>query len=123
RPQQALSSLRELPPERHTAPQYQLCLGILEERLGHPEAAQNVYDSLPHDAMTSALKALNLRLYTALPILRGIVGPALPPPQPHPEKPLDNEPVDPYFKRCDACGALTMMRRTLCRECANNTFF
>ena len=123
RPQQALSSLRELPPERHTTPQYQLCLGILEERLDHLQAAQNAYNSIPPDAMASALHALSPRLYADLPILRDIVRDALPPPQPHPAKPLDNEPIDPYFKRCDACGALTMMRRTLCRECANATFF
>ena len=121
-PEKALTAIHEMPAPVRAMPESLLCEAIVNEQLGHTDESQNLYH-LIGDGIMLAFESLNPRLYADLPILRQHLGISTLTLSPKPERILDKEPQDPFFKRCDACGALTMMRRTYCRECANGSFF
>lgn len=123
RPEAARHALRELPPEMQAEPEYALYLGLTSELLGANDEAQSAYTHLDMAQADHILRRDKPRLYKDTPILRKRLPDAVPAIHAPLEKPLDQEPTDPYFKRCGACGALTMARRTFCKECAHASFF
>ncbi len=123
RPESARHALRELPPELLEKPEYAFYQGILGELLGDEEEARSGYARLDRIDADTILRRDKPRFYKDLPLLREFLPDAVLSIHAPLDKPLDKEPTDPYFKRCDACGALTMARRTFCKECSNATFF
>ena len=121
-PEKALGAIHEMPAPVRAMPESLLCEAIVEEQIGHSEESESLY-RLIGDGAGLAFESLRPRLYADLPILRKYLGVNSLTLCTRPEKPLDKEPLDPFFKRCDACGALTMQRRTFCRECSNGSFF
>ncbi len=119
----ARHALRELAPEIQLESAVRLYAGILEELLGNANEARAIYAELTADEMSAVLRTQTPCLYVNLPVLREFASADVPAISEQPAVELDKEPMDPYFKRCDACGALTMARRTLCKECSNATFF
>ncbi len=120
-PQKALDAIHAIPLELRDDPQVVMCLGIVEELLGNSEKARECYTRVS-DGYGKILNALNLFIYQELPVFKEVSGIGIIV-RDAPKSPLGTEPVDPFFKRCDACGALTMKRRTYCRECSNASFF
>ena len=118
--ERAQSALHEIPAELRDAPIVSLCSAMVAEQLGRADDARSVYASLG-DALPSLLNALRPTLRAPLSILAEFAGPQTV--LPRPLQPLDAEPVDPFFKRCCECGALTMKRRTQCRECGGTLFW
>ena len=121
-PEKALSAIHEIPAELREQPAIQLCTAVVLEQLGQIEEAEKLYDSIGTH-INDIYQSLKLRLYADLPLLRKYL---------HTEKLslcekytqiLGKEPIDPFFKRCDNCGTLTMKRRTYCKECNNGSFF
>lgn len=123
RPESARHALRELPPELQQEPEYAFYQGILGELLGDEAEARSAYARLERIEADTILRRDKPRFYQDLPLLRQCLPDAVLSIHAPLAKPLDQEPTDPYFKRCDACGALTMARRTFCKECSNATFF
>ena len=121
-PEKALSAIHEIPAEIREQPTIQLCQGIVLEQLGQTADAENYYSNVGN-LIKDYYTSLQAKLYTDLPILRKHLKIDKLTLSPKPEKILDKEPVDPFFKRCDNCGALTMKRRTFCKECNHNSFF
>ncbi|MBQ9241946.1 MAG: tetratricopeptide repeat protein [Proteobacteria bacterium] len=121
RPEKALSAIHEIPPELRDEDAVILCRGIVEETLGHTDEASAAYRLVP-EGHRAIFEKLGLVLYKDLPIFRSIAGLTELSLREPPASPLGDEPTDPFFKRCDACGALTMKRRTFCKECSNATF-
>ncbi len=121
-PQKAHDAMHEIPAPVRAMPESLLCEAIIDEQLGQTDECTKLYD-LVGEGITLAFESIRPRLYADLPILRRYLGVSSLDIAPKPERPLDKEPIDPFFKRCDACGALTMQRRTYCRECANGSFF
>jgi len=119
----ARHALRELAPELQPEPAVRLYAGIIEELLDNTDDARAIYSELIADDISAVLRAQTPCLYKNLPVLREFAGSDVPTAIEVPASELDKEPMDPYFKRCDACGALTMARRTLCKECSNGSFF
>ena len=121
-PAKALDAIHAIPAELREYEIVMLCTAIVHEILGHTDEARAIYDELLGD-LGPIVEALDLTFYQDMPLLRAhaesyhlvIAAP--------PASPLGDEPVDPFFKRCDACGALTMKRRTYCKDCNNGTFF
>lgn len=120
-PQKALDAIHAIPIELRDDPEIVICQGIVEELLGNSEKARECYARVP-DGYGKILNELNLFIYQDLPVFTEVSGIGIIV-RKAPESPLGSEPVDPFFKRCDACGALTMKRRTYCRECSNASFF
>ena len=121
-PTKALGAVHDVPAELRDAPEIAMCSAIVYESNGMQADAAALYSLCGH-AAREIFDRLRLRLYHDLPLLRAAIGAdALELHEP-PKTPLDLEEADPFFKRCDACGALTMKRRTYCRECSNGTFF
>lgn len=121
-PEKALTAIHEIPAEIRDADEVEICTGIVEEMLGNADSARAHYAAVP-DGMARIFNAMNICIYRDLPILREVSGISSLMVREAPASPLGDEPVDPFFKRCDACGALTMQRRTFCRECSNGSFF
>ena len=121
-PEKALAAIHEMPSPVRAMPESLLCEAIIHEQLGHTDECEKLYQ-LIGDGITLSFESIKPRLYADLPILRRYLGVSSLELSPKPDHILDKEPQDPFFKRCDACGALTMMRRTYCRECANASFF
>ena len=118
----ARHALRELPQDLQTEPEYALYQGIIAELL-QTDDADAAYACLDKTRADAILRHDKPRFYHDVPRLRHLLPDAVPPIHAPLDKPLDQEPTDPYFKRCDACGALTMARRTFCKECSNASFF
>lgn len=121
-PEKALTAIHEIPVEIRDCDEVELVSGVVEELLGNEENAKAHYDSIP-EGHAAIFNALNLSIYKSLPVFLKISGLDSILVRDAPATPLGDEPVDPFFKRCDACGALTMKRRTFCRECSNGSFF
>lgn len=121
RPEKALSAIHEIPPEIRDEDAVILCRGIIEETLGHTDAASAAYALIP-EGHRAIFEKLDLVLYKDLPEFRALAGIRELALREPPQSPLGEEPTDPFFKRCDSCGALTMKRRTFCKECSNATF-
>lgn len=119
----ARHALRELPPEIACSPEVVLYSGILSEIEGKGDEAARQYSSLSAGEMDDIIRHMPPRLYVDVPKLRDHIGDSVPPVHAPLENVLDQEMPDPYFKRCDQCGALTMGRRTFCKECGSATFF
>lgn len=120
-PQKAIHAIHEIPLELRDDPKVVIFLGAAEELIGESGKARECYARIP-SGHAKIFEALNLFIYQELPVFKEISGVDVII-RKAPESPLGSEPVDPFFKRCDACGALTMKRRTYCRECSNATFF
>lgn len=121
-PDKALSAIHEIPADMRDNDAVVLCEAMVEEILGKTDEAQAHYEIVSASA-GPLFDVLKPSIYAEMPLLKSILGSrdiALSEP---PAVPMDQEPVDPFFKRCAACGALTMQRRTYCRECSNGTFF
>ena len=121
-PERAMSAVHEIPAELRDDPLIVLGTGIIHEMLGQTDEASACYAACGQ-AITRLFAVLRPHLYTDLPLLRTALGGNLPLSGSAPTSPLGDEPADPFFKRCDTCGALTMKRRTYCKECSNGTFF
>ena len=121
RPEKALSAIHEIPPELRDEDEVIVCRAVIEETLGHAEASRAAYALVP-EGIRAIFESLGLALYQDLPVLREIADIPELQIRTAPSSPLGDEPTDPFFKRCDACGALTMKRRTFCKECSNATF-
>ena len=120
-PARAMRAIHEIPADLRDEPLVVLCTGIVHEMLGQVEEAVSCYD-VCGSSVSRLFAVLRPCIYEDLPKLRGVLG-ELVLSGTVPVSPLGDEPVDPFFKRCDACGALTMKRRTYCKECSNGTFF
>lgn len=121
-PDKALSAIHEIPADMRDNDAVVLCEAMVEEILGKTDEAQAHYEIVSASA-GPLFDVLKPSIYAEMPLLKSILGSrdiALSEP---PAVPMEQEPVDPFFKRCAACGALTMQRRTYCRECSNGTFF
>lgn len=121
-PSAALNAIHEIPTDVRILPAVALCTAIIDERLGRNEEAETLYTPLKND-LAALFNALSPTLYDDLPILRRAMSVDTLPLSPRPKTPLDLEPTDPLFKRCKSCGALTIKRRTQCRECGSTEFF
>lgn len=121
--EQARHALRELASELHDEPAVKLYAALIEELLGNDDSARAGYAELSPGSLDDALRSEPPVLYQDAPILRSFVKDAVPAVRDALKATLDQEPADPYFKRCDSCGALTMARRTYCKECSGSTFF
>ena len=121
-PERAISAIHEIPAELRDDPMIVLCTGIIHEMLKQTDEASACYAACGQ-SITRLFAVLRPHLYTDLPLLRTALGGNLPLSGAAPTSPLGDEPADPFFKRCDTCGALTMKRRTYCKECSNGTFF
>ena len=116
-------ALLELPPEIAESPVARLYSSLLAELSGHVDEAKAGYDQLSAGDIDDILRHLPVRIYVDAPELRKRAGDALSAVHAPLSCTLDQEAADPYFKRCDQCGALTMGRRTYCKECGSSTFF
>ena len=120
--EKALSAIHEIPAELREQPAIQLCLAIVLEQLNQTEDAEKHYACVGA-LIEDIFKSLDLRLYVDLPLLRKYLHADKLSFCEKPAQILDKEPIDPFFKRCDNCGALTMKRRTYCKECNHASFF
>ncbi len=121
-PQSALNAIRDIPQEQRENPAIVFCTAIIFEMLGRSDEAEAFYKTHA-DKIRNLFDIVRPRLYADLPLLRAALGADRLAVEPKPASPLDLEPVDPLFKRCKSCGALTIKRRTQCRECACSEFF
>lgn len=121
-PEKAMSAIHEIPAELRSEPLVVWCTGIVHELLGQKAEAAACYTQCT-GSEKRLMAILRPCIYTDLPLLRELLGGQLALSCQAPASPLGDEPSDPFFKRCDACGALTMKRRTYCKECSNGTFF
>ena len=121
-PEKALSAIHEIPADLREQPVIQLCHAIILELLNHNDEAESYYRMVGKQ-IGDYYNSLNLRLYHDMPILKKYMNVDNLGIYTKPEHVLDKEPIDPFFKRCDNCGALTMKRRTYCKECNNGSFF
>lgn len=120
-PRRALDAIHEIPADFRENPPIVFCTAIIFELLGRTDEANAYYKT--HQNMLDKLFAIvNPTLYDDLPLLRQVSGISLDI-RPRPSHVLDREPVDPLFKRCSHCGALSIKRRTQCRNCASSDFF
>ncbi len=121
-PDNALSALHEIPADVRDNDAVVFCEAMVEEILGKTDEARAHYDAVSVSAVP-LFEILKPSIYAPMPLLKAALdGRNVAVCEP-PSAPMDREPVDPFFKRCAACGALTMQRRTYCRECSNGTFF
>lgn len=117
----ALSAVRELAPDWQSLPEAQLCQAICLELLGRDVEARAKYEGIVD--IQAHLQILKPTLYKALPILQSFVPELELSLSPELSGVLGEELLDPYFKRCAACGELTIKRRTVCRNCSSESFF
>lgn len=121
-PQSALNAIRDIPQDQRENTAVVFCTAIIFEMLGRTAEAEAFYKTHA-DKIRKLFDIVRPRLYADLPLLRAALGADRLAIEPKPASPLDLEPVDPLFKRCKSCGALTIKRRTQCRECACAEFF
>ncbi len=121
-PKSALDAIHEIPAEFRENPPIVLCTAIIFELLGRTDEA-NAYYKTHKSNIATLFATVAPTLYTDLPLLRTALGVAALDIRPKPNHPLDQEPIDPLFKRCRRCGALSIKRRTQCRDCGSTEFF
>ena len=121
-PEKALGAIHEIPADIRENDAVVFCEAVVDELLGRADEAKSCYERSA-GCGSALFDALDLSIYRDLPLLRRYAGIEQLVIRERPKTPLDLEPSDPFFKRCDACGALTMKRRTYCRECSNGSFF
>ncbi|MBS7381893.1 MAG: hypothetical protein KIG72_11580, partial [Bradymonadales bacterium] len=121
-PKSALDAIHEIPTEFRENPPIVLCTAIIFELLGRTDEA-NAYYKTHKSNIATLFATVAPTLYVDLPLLRTALGVTALDIRPKPNRPLDQEPVDPLFKRCRRCGALSIKRRTQCRDCASTEFF
>lgn len=120
--ERAHEAIHEIPVQWREAPQVVFLSSILFEALGKDDLALSYYET--HSQSLKALFAeVSPILYRDLPLLRKVSGMADLEVREAPAYALGNEPRDPLFKRCAHCGALTIKRRSQCKECGNEKFF
>ncbi|MFA5624026.1 MAG: hypothetical protein WC966_03065 [Bradymonadales bacterium] len=123
RPHMALPLFREIFKENPSALVAAFGMALAHELQGENESAQQILKHLDPKRAESFIKSLKPRIYTELPLTKAFCKDCELPISPIPSTILDQEKQDPLFKRCDQCGALTLKRRTLCKECSGSSFF
>lgn len=123
RPRMALPLFREIFTAMPNALVAAFGMALAYEWIGEAQSAKQIYDHLDPSLARSFVQALKPVLYENLPLAIAFCKDVELPISPLPSTVLDKEKQDPLFKRCAQCGALTLKRRTLCKECSGGSFF
>ena len=122
-PHAALNLLRELLNTDPDCFPARFGVAIALELLGDKEKAIKTLATIPSGELENCIRTLRPVVYEEIPVTQEFCGKHHIDILPKPEHPMGKEPSDPLFKRCCQCGALTMKRRTFCKDCSNNQFF